>query len=255
MRRILYAALAALIATPAFSVTANYINFTYYQPSAWYQTCGGPFSYGDRWDGHCGEADVAGNPVEQPWPEESTSSFKAAGLWVDERVDRADLRIGYMDGRIIWEGDSGNHDWDIIPFGLDFVDLNYWFDGWVSGGELDFIISFDASGEISSWYMSGTKIDYGATSFAFYSEPRMLNGHQYFGDAYFEPQETFVYRDPGYWVSDAVPPPVPLPASGLLLLAGIAGMGFMRWRSAGAIRLEPTFAKGGLIGLRAGAFS
>lgn len=233
MRRVFYGVLGALIATPAFSAPLNYINYTYIQPDAWYQTCGTRFSYGDRWDGHCGELDDAGNIIERPWPGEGTRSFEAATLWMNETVDRTSLTISSTDTAADWQDDFAYQEWGIIPFGLEFVDLNSWADGEVSRGWLEFSIDFDQHGEISSWHMWGARADGGATAFTFFSEPEFWNGNEYFGDAYFEPDETFIYRDPGYWVSDAGPAPavIPLPASGLLLLAGLVGMGLIRRNS------------------------
>src|SRR5690625_4023969 len=155
MHRMFLGALVALIATPAFSVPLNYVNFTYYQPDAWHQTCGGPSSYGDRWDGHCGELDDAGHLIEQPWPEESTRSFEAATLWINETVDRTNLTISSTDTASDWQNDLAYQEWGIILFGVAVMDLTHWDDDVVyeqwygSSGDglyLEFTITFDKHG-------------------------------------------------------------------------------------------------------------
>lgn len=217
MRRILYAALAAMIATPAFSVTANYINFTYYQPDARYEACEGYEPC--REDGEFGDVH---------WPDPSISEFRLARLWINETVDRANLTISSSDRASDW----ADHEWGIIPFGLEYWDISRWADGREYGGWLEFTIEFDMFGEISSWDMWGASDDGGAASFSAFSDPRTWNGHEYYAAMYWEPYGKAVYRDPGYWVSDLAP--IPLPATGLLLLAGLGGIGCLRWRSGSA---------------------
>lgn len=233
MRRIIYGALASLIATPVFSVPLDYVNFTYFQPNARYQTCGTPFSYGDAWDGDCGELDEFGNTINHPWPDKSASEFEIATLWINTTIDRSNLTISSSDTASDWESHFAYQEWGIIPFGMNFLYTEaYWADGWASAGGIDFTIRFDEFGEITEWSLGAWRDDGGALSFTAFSDPQLWDGHEYYASEYWEPSETAVYRDRGYWISDAPPPsPIPLPAPGLLLLGGLIGLSVAKWKA------------------------